>query len=147
MHFYVTFRRRHCCRKNVSQQSTKTFVQSSRHRTHLTFIVYEGFEFHHFFLLPSGPTRLFNCGLLLLPLLHFINHQLSHAGSKFITILIIFLGSLCIIEGLYIPILHLITETMRVEQTDRLAATSKKEWTAIEQGKERMGVHRVLLYL
>ena len=41
---------------------------------HVTFIVYEGFEFHHFFLLPSGPTRFFNCGLLLLPLLHFINH-------------------------------------------------------------------------
>ena len=36
---------------------------------------------------------------------------------------------------------------MRVEWTDRLAATSKKEWTTIEQGKERMGVHPVLLYL
>ena len=36
---------------------------------------------------------------------------------------------------------------MRVEWTDRLAATSKKEWTTIEQGKERMGVHRLLLYL
>ena len=41
----------------------------------------------------------------------------------------------------------LITETIRVEWTDRLAATSKKEWTTIEEGKERMGVHRVLLYL
>ena len=41
--------------------------------------------------------------------------------------------------------LHLITETIRVEWTDRLAASSKMEWTAIEKGKERMGVHRVLL--
>ena len=43
--------------------------------------------------------------------------------------------------------LHLITETIRVEWTDRLAATGKKELTATEQGKEGMGVHRVLLYL
>ena len=36
---------------------------------------------------------------------------------------------------------------MRVEWTDRLAATSKKEWTTIEQGKQRMGVHHVVIFV